>query len=81
MSFDATCYCPKCKTFWYECADLGETYNCPKCGYRNIEPEELDSFCLDIDEELATIEWVKQVTSQKEKKTTYQITELETQIC
>lgn len=42
MSFDATCYCPKCKHFWYECADKDETYVCPECGHRNIEPEEID---------------------------------------
>lgn len=70
MSFDATCYCPKCGTFWYECADFGETYTCPECGHKEIEPEELDSSCLDMDEEeeLAAMEWVKKVTSKKQKE-------------
>lgn len=69
MSFDATCTCPRCHKVWYECADFGETYNCPKCGHRDIEPEELDSYCLDIDEEeeLTLMEWVKQVHSKKGK--------------
>ena len=69
MSFDATCTCPRCHKVWYECADFGETYNCPKCGHRDIKPEELDSYCLDIDEEeeLALMEWVKRVHSKKGK--------------
>lgn len=70
MSFDATCYCPKCGTFWYECATGDETFSCPNCGYKDIEPEELDPFCLDMDEEeeLAAMEWVKKVTSKKQKE-------------
>ena len=73
MSFDATCYCPNCKIIWYECADFGETFNCPKCGYQKIEPEELDSYCLDMDEEeeLAAMEWVKRIDSKKRKRTTH----------
>lgn len=69
MSFDATCTCPRCHKVWYECADFDETYNCPKCGHRDIEPKELDSYCLDIDEEeeLALMEWVKRVHSKKGK--------------
>ena len=61
MSFDATCSCPNCGEFWYECANENETFTCPKCGYRDIEPEELDSFCLDMDEEeeLAIMEYFK----------------------
>ena len=69
MSFDATCYCPNCKTVWYECANVGETYHCPTCGYRDIEPEELDTFDLDMDEEEKEIiiEYVKKVTTTKQK--------------
>lgn len=47
MSFDATCCCPNCGEFWYECADEDETYDCPKCGYKGVEPEELDTY-IDI---------------------------------
>lgn len=67
MSFDATCSCPRCHKVWYECADFGETYTCPNCSYQDIEPEELDSYCLDMDEEeeLALMEWVKRVHSKK----------------
>lgn len=70
MSFDATCTCPRCHKVWYECATGDETFNCPNCGYKNIEPEELNLFCLDMDEEeeLATMEWVKKVTSKKQKE-------------
>ena len=66
MSFDATCSCPNCGEFWYECADFCETFTCPQCGHQNIEPEELDTY-LDIDEEdeLVLMEWVKQITSKK----------------
>ena len=42
MSFDATCTCPNCGEFWYECANYDETFTCPKCGHQNIEPEEID---------------------------------------
>lgn len=61
MSFDATCYCPNCKTVWYECANPSETYSCPKCGYKDVEPEELDTFDLDMDEkeETALINYIK----------------------
>lgn len=61
MSFDATCCCPNCKTFWYECADEDETYDCPKCGYKDVEPEELDTFDVDMDEEeeIAIREYLK----------------------
>ncbi len=41
MSFDANITCPRCGNFWYECADYDETFDCDKCGYKNIEPEEL----------------------------------------
>lgn len=41
MSFDANVTCPNCGNFWYECADDNETFDCDKCGYKNIEPEEL----------------------------------------
>lgn len=70
MSFDATCHCPKCSEFWYECATDDETFTCPKCGHKEIEPEEIDSYCLDMDEEeeLAAMEWVKKVTSKKQKE-------------
>jgi hypothetical protein len=70
MSFDATCHCPKCSEFWYECATDDETFTCPKCGHKEIEPEEIDSYCLDMDEgeELAAMEWVKEVTSKKQKE-------------
>lgn len=61
MSFDATCYCPKCKLVWYECANSGETYTCPECGHREIEPEELDVYdiYMDDEEELAIREYLK----------------------
>lgn len=61
MSFDATCHCPKCSEFWYECANDDETFTCPKCGHKEIEPEEIDSYCLDMDEEeeLAIMEYFK----------------------
>ena len=66
MSFDATCTCPRCHNVWYECADLGETYTCPKCGHREIEPEELDTFDFeDEEEELALMEWVERISSKK----------------
>ena len=70
MSFDATCHCPKCSEFWYECATDDETFTCPKCGHKEIEPEEIDSYCLDMDEEeeLVAMEWVKKVTSKKQKE-------------
>lgn len=72
MSFDATCHCPKCGTFWYECADFGETYTCPECGHKKIEPEELDSSCLDMDdeEEIAIMEYLKnpEISYFKKKK-------------
>ena len=42
MSFDATVTCPTCGQLWYECADYDETFNCDKCGHKNIEPEEID---------------------------------------
>ena len=42
MSFDATCTCPNCGKFWYECANYDETFTCPNCGNKNIEPEEID---------------------------------------
>lgn len=42
MSFDATCTCPNCGKFWYECANYDETVTCPNCGHKNIEPEEID---------------------------------------
>jgi len=67
MSFDATCTCPRCHKVWYECATGDETFTCPQCSYQNIEPEEIDSCCLDMDEEeeLALMEWVKRVHSKK----------------
>ena len=66
MSFDATCTCPRCHNVWYECADLGETYTCQKCGHREIEPEELDTFDFeDEEEELALMEWVERISSKK----------------
>lgn len=67
MSFDATCTCPKCNLVWYECATGDETFTCPQCSYQNIEPEEIDSCCLDMDEdeELALMEWVKRVHSKR----------------
>lgn len=70
MSFDATCTCPRCHKLWYECATGDETFTCPNCRYRNIEPEELDLFCLDVDEdeELTTMEWIKKVTLKKKKE-------------
>lgn len=42
MSYDATCYCPKCKFMWWELVHNNKTFTCPKCGHENIEPEELD---------------------------------------
>lgn len=42
MSFDAIVMCPTCGDSWYECADYDETFNCDKCGHKNIEPEEID---------------------------------------
>lgn len=68
MSFDATCYCPNCKTFWYECANEDEKFNCPKCGYKDIEPEELDlvsSFDFDEEDEAAVIEYLRKSTERK----------------
>ena len=61
MSFDATCTCPRCHKVWYECATGDETFTCPQCSYQGIEPEELDSYCLDMDEEeeLAIMEYFK----------------------
>ena len=62
MSFDATCCCPNCKTFWYECADENEKFDCPNCGYKDIEPEELDlvsSFDFDEEDEAAVIEYLR----------------------
>ncbi len=49
MSFDATCYCPKCGQFWYECADEDETYACPKCGNQDIEIDEIDIYSMEDD--------------------------------
>ena len=42
MSFDAIVMCPTWAKNWYECADYDETFNCDKCGHKNIEPEEID---------------------------------------
>ena len=84
MSFDATCTCPRCHKVWYECATGDETFNCPNCGYKNIEPEELDLFCLDMDEkERRTCNYRMGQKSyfKKTKRTTYWITELKTQLC
>ena len=50
MSYEATCYCPKCRFMWWELVHDDETFTCPKCGHKNIEPEELDTD-LDMDEE------------------------------
>ena len=58
MSYEATCYCPKCKFMWWELVHYDETFTCPKCGYKNIEPEELDSD-LDEDEEIMLMEYLK----------------------
>lgn len=70
MSFDATCCCPNCKTFWYECADEDETYDCPKCGYKNVEPEELDTFGgnMDEEEETAIMEILKKWDERRKQK-------------
>lgn len=70
MSFDATCTCPRCHKVLYECATGDETFTCPQCSYQGIEPEELDSYCLNMDkeDELALMEWVKQKHSKKKKK-------------
>ena len=60
MSFDATCTCPRCHKLWYECATDDETFTCPKCGYQDIEPEELDTYLdMDEEEELAIREYLK----------------------
>ena len=42
MSFDAIVTCPTCGQSWYECADYDETFECDKCGHKDIEPEEID---------------------------------------
>ena len=75
MSFDAICHCQKCGTCWYECANENETFTCPKCKEENIEPEELDTFDVDMDdeEELAIREYLKNPDLsyfKKERKTT-----------
>ena len=57
MSFNATCSCPNCKAFWYEHANPDKTYSCPICGYRDIEPEELDA-----EKENALINYIKKIT-------------------
>ena len=49
MSYDATCYCPKCGQFWYECADEDETYACSKCGNQDIELDEIDIYSMEDD--------------------------------
>ena len=49
MSYDATCYCPKCEQFWYECVHDDETYTCPKCGYKDIEIDEIDIYSMEDD--------------------------------
>lgn len=54
MSFDATCSCPNCDEFWYECTNENETFTCPKCKEENIVPEELDTFDVDMDDEEET---------------------------
>ena len=61
MSFDATCSCPNCGEFWYECANENETFTCPKCKKENIVPDELDTFDVDMDDEedLAIMEYFK----------------------
>lgn len=49
MSYDATCYCPKCGQFWYKCVHYDETYTCPKCGYKDIEIDEIDIYSMEDD--------------------------------
>ena len=64
MSYEATCYCPKCKFMWWELVHYDEKFTCPKCGHKNIEPEELDSD-LDEDEEIMLMEYLKKINSKK----------------
>lgn len=49
MSYDATCHCPKCGQFWYECVHDDETYTCPKCGYEDIDIDEIDIYSMEDD--------------------------------
>lgn len=49
MSYDATCYCPKCGQFWYECVHYDETYTCPKCGNEDIDIDEIDIYSMEDD--------------------------------
>lgn len=49
MSYDATCYCPKCGQFWYGCVHEDETYVCSKCGNRDIEIDEIDIYSMEDD--------------------------------
>ena len=64
MSYDATCHCPKCNKVWWELVHDNELFTCPKCGYKNTEPEELDSD-LDEDEKIMLMEYLKKINSKK----------------
>ena len=66
MSFDATCTCPRCHKVWYECATGDETFTCPQCSYQNIESEEIDSCCLNMDEEEELAEFGKHYADKVE---------------
>lgn len=71
MSFDATCYCPNCYQSWYECANEDEKFDCPNCGYKNIEPEELDlvsSFDFDEEEESAVMEYLRKSSERRQMR-------------
>ena len=71
MSFNATCYCPNCQQSWYECANEDEKFDCPNCGYKDIEPKKLDlvsSFDFDEEDEAAVIEYLRKWSERRQMR-------------